>query len=214
MIEKPTSTPEESQGEAGFTLAELLVALALLAVVLGLASGGMRFGVRAWEATRAIDRNAELAATRDLISACLKSAAPVSSIDEEGRIAVAFHGAHDHLSLVCPLGRLSNTYRRLALHLDRNTAAHALVATIEPFQRRRRSRQPAPEAQTHLLAGDVTSLEIRYFGDLGDGAGPKFHDQWTHPGRLPGLVAIAVRFAGSDRRVWPVLSIAIESRGS
>lgn len=214
MTRVVSSTPSETESDAGFTLAELLVALALMAVVLGLASGGIRFGVRTWEATRTIDRNDELAAARDMLAACLKTAVPLSSVDDEGRVALAFQGSRDRLSLVCPLGWKAGTYWRLDVHLSGSGPVLSLVASTAPFQRRRRARQIVMEAESHLLASQVAGLDIRYFGDLDDGAGAKFHDQWTHPNRLPQLVAVAVRFAGDDRRVWPVLAVAIGSSGS
>lgn len=212
MIEVASDSPAEV--DAGFTLAELLVALALLAVVLSLASGGVRFGVRTWEATRAIDRNAELSATRNLLAACLKTAAAVSSIDAEGRVALAFQGAPDRLSLVCPLGREASALQRVDLHLAGSGAASNLIAVTGPFQRRIKARQAAAASDPHLLVDQVAGLTIRYFGDLDDGGGAKFHDRWAHPGRLPQLVAITLRFADGDRRIWPVLSVAIAGGGS
>ncbi len=213
MIQIVSSTSSAAKGEAGFTLAELLVALALLAVVLGLANGGIRFGIRAWEATRAIDRNAELSAARDMLAACLKSAVPLSSVDDEGRVALAFQGARDRLSIVCPLRREASPHWQLDLHVGGSGPARSLIASTTPFQRRKQARQLAAETQAHLLAGQIAGLDIRYFGDLDDGAGAKFHDQWAHPSRLPRLVAIAVRFADADRRVWPLLSVAIVADG-
>ncbi len=213
MIRVASSTRSDAGNDAGFTLTELLVALALLAVVLGLASGGIRFGVRAWEATRAIDRSAELAAARNMLAACIKTAAAVSSVDRNGRVALAFAGSRDRLSLVCPLGRETNAYWRLDIYLGGSGEARSLLASAAPFQRRSGFQQITLGIETHLLTSQISGLEILYYGDLGDGSGAKFHDHWTHPSRLPELVTIALQFSERDRRVWPVLEVAIGSRG-
>lgn len=204
-------------GDAGFTLAELLVALALIAVVLGFATGGIRFGIRAWDATRVIDENAEIGLARDMLRACIGAATPLSSVDKDGRIDFAFQGSHDRLALACPLGRSDGsaptTFHRLSLHLLRRGARLDLVAKTGPYLRRVHVPGSESEPAVHTLVRGIAGVALRYFGDLGDGDGRSFHDQWTHPNRLPELIALAVSFDDGDRRLWPELAIAIRSGG-
>ena len=200
-------------GDAGFTLAELLVALALLVVVLGFASGGLRLGVRIWEATRAIDADAEVSAARDAIASCLKSAMPLSETDPQGRIALAFEGHRDQLALVCPTGDGQRIHQPILTWLDlrlvRSGTATHLIAATRPFIRRRRPDEDAPAAEAHRLVSNIEGLAISYFGDTGDGHGAVNRDSWEHPNRLPELVTVTVRFDQADRRRWPSLAVAV-----
>lgn len=206
--------PPGAPDDAGFTIAELLVALSLLAVVLAFASGGIRFGTQAWEATRAVDLGAELGAARSALRACLQAAAPVRSYDGQGRARTEFQGAEARLSLVCPLVPEGGGLQRLDLYLKQTSTRLDLVAATRPYARRANPDDGDAPAEVHRLVEDLEGLSIRYFGDALDGHGVRWQEAWTQPGRLPQLVAVALHFGSNDRRSWPELVVSIKAAGN
>ena len=205
----PATVPASSQ--SGFTLVELLVALALLSVVLGFVSGGIRFAIRASEATRVLDRQAALAAARETLADCIGSALPVSRIDGDGRIGLAFEGVRDRLDLVCTRSAGVSAGRsrilRLVLRTQRSASHLSVVLDVEPFSPRLDASRPAGPPGTHLLVEDMESLALRYFGDAGDGRDARWQQSWSNSARLPRLVEVAIRFAPGDVRRWPDLLV-------
>ena len=199
------------QHDAGYRLAELLVALALLAVVLGYAAGGIRFGTRAWQATQTIELSAELGAARTVLRSCLAHTLPVSRVLASGRFELAFRGGSDRLMIVCRAGGAVSDgapLERVVLAIERND----LVASLRDYQVREPSVDQGASAERHVLAHDVRGLAIRYFGEAEPGAGDKWHSEWAATNRLPELVGISLQLSEGDRRTWPELVVALRAR--
>ena len=66
----------------------------------------------------------------------------------------------------------------------------------------------AAERSRALLSG-VRDIRIGYYGAVRDGEEPSWRDAWPSPDRLPSLITLELAFAGSDRRMWPALSVAL-----
>jgi general secretion pathway protein J len=186
--------------EEGFTVAELLVALAVAAVVLGLASGGIRTAARVGDASAAIERATALAAARQTLAECIESSLPLSEVDGEGRVRLAFSGSAEQLALVCPLAGL----RRVVLGTRSIEGRHYLVLDEMPFSQHKGAAPP----HAHILAEDVVGLSIRYLGEDSDGRAPAWRPEWSGSESAPPLlVAIRLSFPEGDRRRWPELVV-------
>ncbi len=211
MIAEPNPAVAPASSQSGFTLVELLVALALLSVVLGFVSGGLRFAIQASEATRVLDRQAALVAARETLADCIGAALPVSRIDQDGRIGLAFGGASERLDLVCALaaGEITQGRQivRLVLRMRELASRQDVVLDEEAFSSRLDASSPGVPPATHLLVADAHSLAIRYFGDAGDGGGLRWQHSWSDPSRLPELVEIGIGFHPGELRSWPDLVV-------
>lgn len=178
-----------SREEAGFTLVEALVALALVGFVSLLLFEGMRFTQRAWQvrATSEADHTQALAASAR-IRALLKAAV-------DPRLEQDFRGAPDRLSLLTVVqapGGPAAGVQRVTLFLD----AGALRVRVVPYD------APEAEAGTVLtLAEGVRGLWFRYLGGKGT-----WSETWDRSERLPRLVEI--RFTQPAVRHWPAIAVA------
>ncbi|MEA3278179.1 MAG: prepilin-type N-terminal cleavage/methylation domain-containing protein, partial [Pseudomonadota bacterium] len=177
--------------EGGFTLVELLIALALIGLITLLLFSGLRLGSRAWEAVEATaDRTAELRIVRNFLERALVQARAVEvTLDAEDRLV--FSGDAENLELAAPLSessavaglyilRLSleeGRRRRLVLtrwllHPD-VLAGNDVVPEWQPFESGRSTIQAADPRDedlaavafgTTVLLERVQDFQISYFG--------------------------------------------------
>lgn len=194
--------------DAGFTLLELLLSLALLALIAAVASSGLRFGARAWQGAAELDQAAESGAVRNWLEQRLAEAMPLYEREPSGNIRIAFEGAADRLLFLAPAAGgpgVGGVYR------------HEIAARGDGMLRLERSlyRRAArlPGDWRTLLEG-IAGASFRYFGRDRPGAPPAWHAEWPRGDRLPELIEINVTFGADDRRSWHPLVIAPRIRSS
>ncbi len=184
--------------ERGFTLLDVLVALAVMAFVLAALNQGVRFGLAAWNRQRAdIERRADVDAVERTLRRLIESLDPASRtqppsiVGDAQRLAFtaelpqAAAGADRHadMQLIVDAGR------RLVLRWT----PHRPAARLAP--------PPAPE--TVELLGGVDRIDLAYWPRGGTG----WQVRWNS-GEPPALVRLRVVFPEKDSRRWPDLVIA------
>jgi general secretion pathway protein J len=198
-----------SAGEAGFSLVELLVSLALLSLLAALLASGLSLGQRVW--LRSEDMAQASRVMFDAQSALirlLQNLQPLH-VDLQASRAIEFRGSADELEGVVPLPPhigLGGLYR---LHLFRNRSARHLDLTFRAYEQGTppASGTSSGEAGLTTLAFDIDSLELRYFRKAkGDEAGG-WASGWQGEEELPALISIGVKSAKAGV-VWPELLIA------
>jgi len=184
----------------GFTLLELLVAVALFAVVAGLAYGGLDALSRgSLQLGEAADRLAAVQRGMDLLARDLRQATVRGVRDEQGRALPALAGSAHQLELT--RGGYGNG-------LDQPRAELERVGYLRVDDRLQRLHyavldRGAPAApRNDVLLDGVEALELRYLG--GDG---REYDSWppprgSHP-QLPRAVELRITLDdyGALRRV-------------
>jgi general secretion pathway protein J len=166
---------------AGFTLLEVLVALALTAIVTLLMLDGMRNATlgldRLASHADAFDRRhgADALLRRELGAAIAIALAPGS--------AAGFAGTPQSLHFITSAGgsgaglyRIDLAYRDRALLLTRRAA--------DP--------EALPHRDRSVLARRLRSFNLAYYGALPQGADPAWHDRWGGVRYLPRLVRITI----------------------
>jgi len=167
--------------EAGFTLIEVAVALALSALVSLILLQGIRLAVTGFERhTRAAERLDARQSLDALLRRVLGSAIMVSRIagsDFVGRPdAVEFLGAADDAG--------PGLYR-IDLGIDPARRGRPLV-----LRRRLAAPDGDPREAASIVATQVRTFRLAYFGsDAGDAA-PAWHDSWQHLANLPLMVRV------------------------
>ncbi len=212
--------------EAGFTLLELLVALSVLAVLMVLMFGGLRFGARVWESGDSALRGlADLQTAANFIRRRIAQSVPRSAqpglAEPEGALAASgFRGAPDALELttLAPSRLMPGGLYDIALGLDGGGrgGGQRLSVWWRPIGRAAGGERPPIDQdertrQVVLLEG-IADLRLRYFGQGDDvNETPQWHDRWEGMLAPPILVSVRVEFPPGDRRVWPELVVAPEA---
>ncbi|MEO8460489.1 MAG: type II secretion system minor pseudopilin GspJ [Dokdonella sp.] len=192
---------------AGFTLVELLVALAVFAAVAAIAFGGL--------AQIAQTRGA-LAASQDRFTAIARGLSSLGRDIQQaiarpvrgnyGEVLPALIGASDHIELTRlgfanPLAEARSNLERVAYGLDQNVLQRARFAVLD--------RAPGSVPATTPLFDQVTILQLRYLG-ASDGI---WRDIWPppltgDPTVLPRAIELRVTLSdiGELRRVFDLPS--------
>ena len=182
----------------GFTLLELLIALAVLGMVfVGLAQG-VHFGVLAWATELHLTSGNDDFDTLDsTLRHMIEVADPGDDLDP-----AAFTANGDRLDCVSELpdaiGATPGRRIRATLLVD---SAHRLVLRWQPAMRARSLRAPSPPIETELLRG-VSRIELAFWRPGGD-----WVSTWRSPD-LPALVSIRLHFPAGDPRHWPAIVAA------
>jgi general secretion pathway protein J len=201
-----TAPARRGGAAAGFTLVELLVALALMALLTAVLFGGLRFGLRAWEVgggrMEASDRRQQ---AQELLRGLLAEARPPVA---GGALAPAFEGAPERLAFVAPLPahRGPGGLYRFTLSVVAGQGGGRLVLAWQPYDGDARAGAPADRA---VLLERVAALRLDFFGAAGPAAPRRWQARWAVPDRLPELVRLRLeRGAGEPAGGWPDLVVA------
>jgi prepilin-type N-terminal cleavage/methylation domain-containing protein len=184
----------QRDGRAGFTLLEMLVAMALFSLILGI-FGALFYSLRTTNAAIGrIESSENVDVVRRYLLQSLEEIRAHSRPDANGVRTVQFEGEQSRLAFVGAAAgdrEIGGLYETV-LWLDSDQLMH----------RRRplgsgRGEQVAPEV---LLEG-LASLTISYFPCPHE---PPDHDvhRWKNAQRLPFLVSVEVTFKTGDSRQW------------
>lgn len=196
--------------QAGFTLLEVVAALALFSLLLLLLGQGLQFGQRAWQSeARVLAWPDEMEALDLTLRQIITHAVAVeeSKADGSGRIGPLLGGpeAMEIVTRIARPGGQAPMPTELRLELD---TAHRLVLRLLPHPHVNWIARPAP--QLVVLAERVDRVEFAYW-QLAPAGGAWVRD-WPGPA-LPSLVRIRLRFPAGDRRHWPDIVAAPATRG-
>lgn len=196
-----------SAASHGFSLAEMLVALAVLAlaaVLLTAMVARVGLGVRIWQGE---DRSGQdLAAAAFTLRQRLALMQPVGDA-QAGSGTIDFDGTRSALDFIAPAPDREAPDALRRYRLVRDPAGNLVLYSLSTLDTRVDAHALATRGWTgEVLMSGITRLEIRYWGRA-QGLQPGWQGVWTHRRALPQLVAIRVGFAENDRRAWPDLIV-------
>jgi general secretion pathway protein J len=189
-----------SRNEAGFTLLELLVAMAVLSLLSLVMMGGLKFGARVWERAQGTSDESDAVTTAEaFIRHQLVAAYPQWHDTGPDKPHILFAGDQHGVTFLAPRPEQFGTGTDLQFALLRSSAGD-LDVTWQP--------QEAGALPTHtVLLRNISAVEFSYYGPPPGGNVPKWFDSWSNRARLPDLIRIRVAFQPKDRRVWPELVV-------
>lgn len=188
----------------GFTLIELVVALALLALLALLTTEVLRIGTRIWDSSRKLTDNLdELSVAQSVLRRTLGTMLPPypgwpAAIGQvEGRVnAISF-------TSMAPVSQ-AGTWAHYRVYAKAGASASALMIAWQPID----STNGAPSAdwQQEMLIGDASEILFSYRPN-GAPKADQWTSEWTDRDHTPALVRVSVHFSHGDRRNWPDLDI-------
>lgn len=226
--------PRRSPRRLGFTLVELLIALAMVGLITLLLFSALRIGSRAWDAVDLVaERIGALRLARDFLQMALTQARATTLIYDGAPVSV-FAGDAERLELVTPLAERVGVPGLYILRLTLEDVGDGrdLILTrwlihpevlegtdeIPPWEPLKEdggspsSSVPLDQdaaagayGRTRLLEA-VDAFEIRYFGTLEGEAEPDWWEEWLDQSALPSLVRIRLTTVNQS---WPDLIVAL-----
>ena len=197
----------DTRDEAGFTLVELLVGLALFSLLATLLFDNVRFGVRAWKSTSAnaeqFERNM---ISQDLLRRTIGNLYPMM-VTSGGLQQIDFEGTREAVSFVgnAPIASNGGGRFRFRVFVERRQAQSDLVVASTP-----ELADPNDQSMTTktLLVSGIDRAEFSYFGGTATERKLQWNDSWIKQSEIPKLVRLRVGFGSGDARLWPDLLIA------
>jgi prepilin-type N-terminal cleavage/methylation domain-containing protein len=189
-------------GDAGFTLIEMVIGIALLALLTTILIGGFRLETQhVGRISSRLDRAAELQAAHTFLRTELASAQSVRPVDASGR-EIMFEGASSGLEFVAVAPQSAP---KDGLDVFTIMAADGALRV-----RWRRYDGLASVAGEHgdeaTLVEGVERATFRYFGIVPPATAPAWHDSWRGMPYLPSLVRLDLVLASGESA--PGLTIA------
>lgn len=181
--------------EAGFTLVELLVSLAVLALLTSFIASGLTFGARMADRTLLASRDfEEVRAVQSVLLEGLSHTYP-KTLGEGRERLIDFEGNRSGLAYWSKLPPAfgKSGYVRTEIRTETFRSGKALVMAW-CFENK------SPCIEKPLLEG-IASFEVTYF----DAERQTRLASWKGRRALPGLLSIKVVFPEGDERQWPDL---------
>ena len=203
-------------GDAGFTLIEMLVGVALLALISSVLVASIDIARKALAFVERSNAVVPVQAVQTYLRFALAQARPIQRSGGASSSELSFHGTPTAMTFTtsyAPRSQLDGLYRmeiKLEAAADQQPGLDLYVTQtlVRPPAGNEQAPPPVASRRSRLL-DHIRSAEFGYYGALGDDGAPTWRPTWAHLDKLPRLVAIDVRFAGSDSRDWQRLIVPL-----
>ena len=194
---------------SGFTLIELVLAMALLATMMLLMYGGLTFGLKSWEAGDVHGRRtADRQIAENFLRREVSEMFPMRWKDPIA-LKLAFEGAANRMRFVSsrPAGLSASGLSLVGVEVERDDVKRTqnLVMRRAMPDDEARDFAPLDKAEKTILFAGVDSVMFSYFGAENDFTDPGWVDEWEYVGRVPQMVRIIVR--NSDGTQLPEIMV-------
>jgi general secretion pathway protein J len=187
------------RANAGFTLVEMLVSLALLAVMTVYALSAL-FSLRVFNrVAERVSIQSEVDASARHLREAIGGMRPVFAMGQDNEPALVFHGRSNSIEFVSASNGTRETggLYQTRYRVDSNGA---LISERTIFR-----DGPVGAPNVVKLIGGVIGMDIKYHGKPHDSA----VDDWTPKDTLPNAVEIMLKFKSEDDRDWTPLIVPV-----
>lgn len=195
--------------QSGMTLIELVVALALLALLVGALAAALGISARGNAAIEArVEHGEAMRVAQSALRRYLTQARPVRTQINQ-RDQVVFAGAPDGVGFVAvmPPWPDGGGLYLVRLTLEEVGGARALVLTRRPTAGESAIVDGGGE-RTMLLQG-IAGLRWSYFGPDASGRQGAWRADWRQQAELPKLVRLELQLADPAAPAWPPMVVAL-----
>lgn len=209
--------PRGATNDDGFTLVEVLVALALVAIMLTMVTETYRFGRQAWERVEEMDKSTSVASVQSFVADLLAGAMPVVETTPQTGERLVFEGGPQRIRFVANTRGHTDVggLYLFEIGLDespdvRGTIRKALIVRQVLYRSGATINwNVASGARERAILTDIADVTVRYLERI-PGANGTWQAAWAGQRVLPGLVEMQVKFKDGDPRSWP--SLVVEFR--
>ncbi len=197
----------------GFTLVEVLLAIVLLGLLLGMAWQGLSAGARiVTGAQQVIDQTNRVRVAQELLRRQIGNALALAQESSDDGVRVVFRGESDSFTYVSAmpgyLGRGGPYVQRLSIERGPRGLellfAHSLLAGFDPER-----AFDDPDQPPIVLLDEIEQARFEYLGldDRGDAG--EWEGRWENEQLLPLMVRIVVEPRSEAKLHWPDLEVAL-----
>jgi prepilin-type N-terminal cleavage/methylation domain-containing protein len=182
--------------DSGFTLLELLLALALAALLMAAMPGAIRLGTQALNQAEVLSEDAADRAALDFVVERLTETMVLYERAADGRLKAAFYGEANAIGFVAaammdPAHETPAGVFLMELGLaDAGNGSRRLMLRWQPF--RSGPKDLGVIRQERELLGNVAGLSFRYFGAPSARIAAAWSDVWTGVETVPEMVEMQV----------------------
>jgi len=200
----------------GFTLLEFLVALTILALMLGMTLNSLNFSVQTSNSVEtAILATEQVHLAQRALRRQIQQAVPLMQRTEPGLGRLDFAGQNKALEFVAPLSGVGSFagLHRIRFDIEDDTGFESDRGRIVMYYARDASVDGPHWTNTGgaiVVMDGFASAEFEYSSGTA-AAGVDWVREWRDPARLPGLVRVHVEYPDGSERMAPDLVIAIRS---
>lgn len=198
-----------THAEAGFTLVELLVSLALLALLSAYSVGALSLVRKAERVKSDDEERAAMDAVARHFRQVIADTRVLFRVSPEGETNLIFDGQSDSLSLIAATNDELETNGLYRLSYSKSDDGDLMV------ERRlyRASHDPllGSAGRSLKLLDRIDAIGFRYFGSSVAGVDADWQQSWTRTDQLPQLIEISIKFEPSDSRAWPRTIVPVEA---
>lgn len=196
----------------GFTLLEMVVALAVSGMMLALLFGGLSNSLQQWERIDTISSRNHM---NYLLQRHLRTQLQQAVALTDKKEIVQFTGNRTELSFVAPL---EHDNQNSGLYVYKLTQQHnaeqsTLNLQISPYLASRKTVVDRSEKEQLTLYTGPSAIELAYASFNPDHS-LRWHKQWRKQKRLPHLVKISLAEQNDQQHRWPELLIQIQGTGN
>lgn len=196
---------------AGFTLLELLIVVALLGLIATALFGGLRFSTRSWEAVQGnSERIEESLVVQHLLRSYLKAMWPLRQSQSSGEPGAKFEGRTDRLRFVSLMHRGTETDGPYVFELSAAPRLDRRSLMLKWWRYHSADDElysATPLGQRELLS-PVEAVSFRFLAHEKSENGENWQELWDKTDRLPRLISIEVSTPLSVGGVLPRMMIA------
>lgn len=181
------------RGDAGFSLIELVVSLAIFALVASLLPGTLRLSNRMWRASEADTSRQATTALLAAAERAISQAMPLFRTDAGGAVEIDFVGFSDGVRFIAPAtaGPAGGGIYEFELRIDRAEKARLILTqTLVQISRGFAQRLDTPPPAASAVV--IQDGDFRFWGATDDDTEPAWHRAWPQQRRFPELVEIRV----------------------
>lgn len=184
-----------SSSDGGFTLIEILVALAILALLVGLIPQALRLTGRAAMLEAGASRGEQILAALQFLDTRLKAVLPLSERDSTGLTSLVFSGTPETIRFVSPARtgpEGGGIYRFELGPVSGEEGAGEVRGLMLRQSQWHPEKDRASTVWTQELVPDDARVRLRYFGAAQQRTAPLWAVTWQRTDAMPLMIEITI----------------------